>query len=164
MRTRAPLRALTPDPRSRAERHSDPDPRGNRHELDRYDQGNGAHGYRWRRNVLPVEHAVLRPAAVSGDHRRRRTGPEDRQASSGLRARAGTLVGRAKRGSFLRLLRHSPSIRDHIPVTSQRSKSPIMTWWGTTVSWPGSKPSPCAALAATRSVIFEARPPVGSRH
>jgi len=28
----------------------------------------------------------------------------------------------------------TPSIRDHIPATSQRSKSPIMTWWGTTVS------------------------------
>ena len=46
--------------------------RSNRHRRDRHHKGNGAHGHRRRRNLRPVEHAVLRPAAVPGDHRGRR--------------------------------------------------------------------------------------------
>src|SRR5215471_2757737 len=39
-----------------------------------------SHGDRRRRNLCPVEYAVLRPAGLPGDHRGRRTGPEDGQA------------------------------------------------------------------------------------
>ena len=85
----------------RSERHPDPGRGGDRHRHDRYYQGNGTHGHRRRRHVGPVEPAVLQPAAVPGDHRGRRTRPEDRQAPARLCARAGAVVGGAKRGAFL---------------------------------------------------------------
>ncbi len=63
-----------------ANRDPDADACGDRHRRDRHHQGNGAHGDRRRRNVRPVERAVLQSAAVPGDHRRR-SHPTRRRAS-----------------------------------------------------------------------------------
>ena len=153
MRTRAPLRALTPDPRLAVERHSDAGSCCNRHRRDRHHQRNSAHGHRRRRNVRPVEPAVLRPAGVPGHYRRRRTRPGDRQAPADLRERGRAVVGGAQRGAFLWLRRFRRSIRDRDPAVSPRSRSPITTWWGRTAAWPRSKPLRCAAPAATRREI-----------
>ena len=144
------------------ERHPDAGPRGDRHRRDRHHQGNGAHGDRRRRNVRPVEPAVLQSAAVPGDHRRRRTRPGDRQASAGLRARSKRLGRRCETPRIPTASRPSPSIRDRIAAASPRSRSPITTWWGRTASWPRSKPSRCAAPAATRPIAFHVS--FGSRH
>ena len=103
VRARASLRALASDPRPGIKRHADARSCGDRDRRDRHQQGDGAHGDRRRRNVDPVERAVLQSASVSRHYRRRRTRPGDWQASACLRARARALVGGAKRGACLRL-------------------------------------------------------------
>ncbi len=97
------------------ERDPDAGPGRDRYRRDRHHQGHGAHGDRRRRNVGAVEPAVLQPAAMPGDHRRRRARPGDRQASAGLCQGASAVVGGAKRRAFLRLR----GIRASIPGQSR---------------------------------------------
>ena len=113
LRPRAPLRALTPDPRSSGQPDVDPGARRHAHRRHRHLRRHGAHGDRWRGYVGALEPAVLRPAAVPGDRLGRAAGLRHREASTGLRPRGRPLVRGAQRGERvrLRILRRRPGSR-----------------------------------------------------
>ena len=90
-----------PHSRPGRQRHPDADPGGDGDRHDRHHSGNRPHGDRRRRHLGTVQHDVLRPAAVPGDHRRRRAASGRRQASSRLRNGASTVVGGPQRGPCL---------------------------------------------------------------
>ncbi len=83
----------------------DTDPGRDRHRGDRHQPRHRAHGHRRRRHLRTVEPTVVQPATLPRHHRSRRTRPDHRQTTTGLRPRRRTLVGEPGRRPRLRLCR-----------------------------------------------------------